>query len=183
MLISRHFNLKRGFCLRPGFCLKPGFSLLELLVVLAIIGILAALSVPPFAQQLASHQNKNVARKLLSAVMLARGMAQLEATEFLMCPWSNETAQCEGDYRDGFAVVNTEGRLVRFFDVPPNARITNRRGTSQMSASIEWDRFGMGSYNATLSVCHDQRGADNWAVVLNRLGRPRMLKNWGQCDN
>jgi len=40
----------------------------------------------------------------------------------------------------------------------------------------------LGSRNMTFLFCTESVGV-NWAVVLNRVGRPRLQRDWGICPD
>jgi len=160
----------------PGHSARSGFTLLELMVCLAILALLSAVAVPSFQRQISSTRAQATARALMSAAMLARASAIRQGTPVTLCP---DRADCDGYYDRGFGVYQDSRTPIRVYGVDDGTRIGNRAGSRRASEAITWDGRGIGNRNLTWVVCVS--GGDPWAVVLNRVGRPRLERGIGQC--
>ena len=77
-------------------------------------------------------------------------------------------------------VMDDTQRVIRYFPTRRGVKMYNRLGTGPQTAIVRWDAQGLGSRNLTYSLCAP--GAErNWSVVLNRLGRPHLVADWGRC--
>ena len=156
------------------------FSLVEFMVVLAMLGTVATLVTPSFREQLLSWRLHSEAAQMVSAIWLARGTALRTGRTTMLCPLQEKN--CEGLYQERFGVVTEEGVLIRQYQSRPGVSITNRRGTQAEFRILTWDPAGLGSRNLTFLFCAENARA-NWAVVLNRVGRPRLRRGWGTCPS
>lgn len=154
-----------------------GVTLLELLIVLGLLAVLSALAVPTFSQQQAHWRQRAVAAQLMSAIWIARGSALKTRGSSILCPSRSE--DCVGVYSQGFSVFDGEGRLVRAFPPRRGVSVHNRGGEPQ-AHTVTWDSNGLANRNMTFLLC-SKGYARNWSVVLNRIGRPRLVKDWGTC--
>jgi hypothetical protein len=68
--------------------------------------------------------------------------------------------------------------VIRVWTLDEQVSVWNRLGTSIVNSVIRFAPSGLGNRNLTLSACAN--GA-NWALVLNRIGRPRLLRDGGHC--
>lgn len=157
-----------------------GLTLIELLVALAVVSVLAAIGVPSFQEQLQASRVKAQAQRLMSAVVTARTLALSAGETATLCPWSDQDSTCAGNYSDGFAVLDETGAIQQVFASRSGITVLNRSGTSPVTALVNWNARGIGDRNLTLSVC-SKRTSTNWALVLNRVGRPRLARDWGVC--
>lgn len=153
-----------------------GFTLLELLVCLSLLALLSAMAVPSFKAQNASARAQGVAHSLMSAAMLARASAIRSAQPVMLCP---AQPNCSGHYESGFGVYRTTGALLRLYAVAEGLKIGNRAGTRPADQVVAWDAMGIGNRNLTWVVCVP--GGEPWAVVLNRVGRPKLERGIGRC--
>ena len=163
---------------------QQGLTLLECLATLAIIAILTAMAVPSFRDQIADAQARGAATTLYAAMQFARSTAQRHGQVVVLCPMVEidpEQPQCAGHFgqRLGAILVSDNGhQLLKAWPPTEGVRVTNRSGVLPVTGRLSWDAWGVGGRNLTLSVCADGR---NWAVITNRLGRPRLAEGWGQC--
>lgn len=161
-----------------------GFTLLESLVTLAIVGILTAMAAPSFKSQIAMARVRAGAQQLYAAAQFARTTAQLTGRTVMLCPMTDFTAElpeCGGHFGQAIAAmaVSREGNeLLRVWFPPAGVTVTNRSGARSVTGALVWDSQGLGSRNLTLSVCALEH---NWSVIMNRLGRPRLARDWGIC--
>lgn len=164
--------------------LALGLTLLELLVTLAILSCLMLVAVPNMSDQLREWRARSWAEQLQAAAQSARNYALLEKHPFILCPvptGSGGSVGCEGDFAEAVALYanGSEGRqMVRLWSAPDGVRVRNRSGAEVVRGELVWDEWGLGSRALSLSVCAGDR---NWSVVINRLGRPRLARGWGQC--
>jgi prepilin-type N-terminal cleavage/methylation domain-containing protein len=176
-----------------------GFQLVELLIVLAIVAILAAVAAPSYDYLLAKSEARGTANTLLAALIFARGQAITRGTKTHLCPASapqagtttaghgvtdvTQLCPAQADYTQGWMVLawaDGEWQIARHYPHRyPRADIRNRAGTERVTSSIRWRSTGIANRNLTFSVC---RGNVNIAVVLNRVGRPRIVEGWGDCN-
>ena len=163
---------------------QRGLTLLECLVAMAMVALLSAMSVPTFRDQLSAARARAGAHQLYSMVQTARSTALLSGEDTILCPVQHVEAEqltCEGHFGESVALMNRAG-----LSVTPNkvwlpvegVTVRNRLGTAVVGGTLRWDRYGFGNRNLTLSVCS---GEHNWSVVVNRLGRPRLARQWGAC--
>lgn len=157
-----------------------GLTLIELLVVLLVFAVLATRGLPALQWQWQEHRVEAQARRLLSAVLTARGQAMLLGQTVTLCPGGTGTVGCSGRYSDGFRVRSSDGRFFRVFPGRSGLSVRNRSGLREEDRPVSWDGRGLGDRNLTLSVCSDAAPV-NWALVLNRTGRPRLVRHWGSC--
>ena len=163
---------------------QRGLTLVECLVVVAIVALLAAISVPTLRDQLAAARARVAANQLYSMVQTARSRALLSGEEMMLCPsrqMNTEPSSCEGHFGEVIALMTSTEFPVRQHKVwlpMEGVTVRNRAGTEVVSGPLQWDQHGFGNRNVSLSVCS---GGHNWSVVINRLGRPRLAKQWGVC--
>ncbi len=163
---------------RPLTKTQAGFTLLELLVSLAVLVVLLSLAVPGFLGLQQDWRLREQASRVMSAVWLARGLALRSGTTVSLCPSSG--SRCRDQDGEGLAVMDDTQRVIRYFPTRPGVKMYNRLGTGPQTAIVRWDAQGLGSRNLTYTLCAP--GAErNWSVVLNRLGRPRLVADWGRC--
>lgn len=162
-----------------------GFTLLECLLVAAIIAIMLGIGVPSFQAQIAERRARAGAHQLYAAVQFARSAAQRYQATVVLCGTQEPLSvlpTCGGHFgEDVAAVLSTPGnaQLLRLWAPVRGASVANRSGSATVSGALQWDAQGLGQRNVTLSVC---AGGENWSVVVNRLGRPRLVKAWGTCN-
>ena len=72
----------------------------------------------------------------------------------------------------------TNNRLLLGSAPVERALVAVRRALAQIVGVLQSDAQSVEYLNATPSVFASER---NWAVVINRLGRPRSIKGWGEC--
>jgi len=163
---------------------QRGLTLVECLVVVAIVALLAAISVPTLRDQLAAARARAAANQLYSMVQTARSQALLSGEEMMLCPsrqMDTEPSSCEGHFGEVIALMTSTEFPARQHKVwlpIEGVTVRNRAGTEVVSGPLQWDQHGFGNRNVSLSVCS---GGHNWSVVINRLGRPRLAKQWGVC--
>ena len=95
---------------------------------------------------------------------------------------SEKLPQCGGHFGQSIAAIeqNEESsKLLRIWSPVAGVRVTNRMGSSRVTGALRWDQQGLGRRNLTLSVC---ALGHNWSVITNRLGRPRLARDWGVCS-
>ena len=54
--------------------------------------------------------------------------------------------------------------------------LTNRMSSSTVTSASRWDQQGLDRRNLALAVCALRH---NWSVIANRLGGPRLARDWG----
>ena len=165
---------------------QRGLTLLECLVTLGIVGILTVLATPSLFGQLNAARALNGAHQIYAAVQYARSMAQALDTVVTLCPLPSKadtTTLCGGHF-DASLVAYQESangpRMLRIWSPPSGVVVRNRSGSDPVTGEIQWHADGIGGRNVTLSVC---AGEHNWAVVINRLGRPRLVDDGGICPD
>ena len=164
-----------------------GFTLIELLTAIALITVLMGIALPSMTRLIASVQIKSEAHRLLAAVSIARGSAMRRRESVTLCPVSGSgtlLALCGGRFDQGFGVkTEIDGEWLQWYSASVgHIQILNRIGSAPAMGSVTWDAKGFGNRNLTLSICH--RGSDdNWALILNRVGRPRLARGWGRCPD
>lgn len=161
-----------------------GFTLIECLVVLSVLTVMLSIGLPSFQSQIAERRAKAGAYQLYAAMQFARSAAQRHQADVVLCPIADPAVSrpnCGGHFGGFIAAIlqlPTSQRLLRVWSPTANVTVRNRSGSSPVTGTISWNRVGLGSRNMTLSVCSSGR---NWAAVVNRLGRPRLAPNWGEC--
>ena len=161
-----------------------GLTLLECLITLTIVAILIAVGVPAFRDQLAAARARASAQQLYTAMQYARSMAQINGLVVTLCPVIDPAGQplrCGGHFGQSIAALKQHGegsQLLRVWPARDGVTVTNRTGSKWVTGGLQWDKQGMGDRNLTLSVCVL---GHNWSVITNRLGRPRLARDWGVC--
>jgi len=157
-----------------------GLTLIELLIVMGMVAILLSLGTPAMTTQLMVWQSYAQASNLLSAIVTARSQAVQGSTAVLICPGNPDGGHCDGRYTEGFSVVSSDGNLRTRYGARQGVSVWNSSGRREEDRSVGWGSDGWGSRNMSWLFCVGG-DYDHWAVVVNRIGRPRMLKNWGSC--
>lgn len=173
-----------------------GFTLIELMIVVAVISVLAFVAVPGMQSMIRNSEIRTQAGLLLTALQLTRSEAILRNSQVSMCPSRQPLAAvplCSGNYADGWVIYsNADGdrvvdvgtdEVIRVYQgMPPGYSLTNRAGTRPANEVITYRADGSSRRNRTLMICSQPgSAASSWSVVMNRVGRPRMAKDWGVC--
>lgn len=173
-----------------------GLTLVELLVVVVLLAVLISLAVPGFQALQQRLLLRLEAGRLLQAATFARSEAVVRGEPVTLCPAALAAGlreRCAGHYGQGWLVFAnpgraaqpaTSGRILRVWSpLGPGLRVRNRAATATVAWPVTWGPDGSAHRNITLMVCSRPRAElPSWSLVLNRLGRPRLARGWGDCD-
>jgi type IV fimbrial biogenesis protein FimT len=168
---------------------SQGFSLVEALVVLALLAVLLGLAVPGVASLRVRHELQAVAEDVWNSLMLARSQALVQQARVVVCPAASmQTCDEQGHWAAGWHVFvdsNRNGQrdageqvLQSRGALPVGVRLL---GNSSVSLGMGYGADGRsegrsgGFQSGTYTLCKPGL-PEQWSVVINMLGRPRMAK-------
>jgi type IV fimbrial biogenesis protein FimT len=168
---------------------SAGFTLLEALVVLAVLAVLTGVAAPAMTGLRLQHRMQAQAEDLLGSLMLARSEALRQQQRVTVCARA-------ADERCALTGVWSQGWLV-FVDGNANAQRDTQEvvlqkhgalpsglwldGNSLVNRYVSYGPDGRsqtisGAFQAgTLTLC-SPASALSWHLVLNALGKPRLVK-------
>ena len=175
--------------------LLPGFTLIELTVVLAVLSVVLGIGVPAFQRLQQSIKIQAGVRQMMSDIILTRSEAVKRNRQVIMCPSPGEDSTvlgCSGVFSRGWLVFEDDNlnrqwdsgeELIRVSDgINEDLTVTNRAATRDANELILFKPDGTSHRNRTLMVCSSRRpDIPSWSIVMNRIGRPRLARNWGAC--
>lgn len=168
---------------------NPGFSLVEALVVLALLAVLLGLAVPGVGSLRQRHQLQSVAEDVWNSLVLARSQALVQQARVALCPAASAgVCDPQGQWGQGWLVfVDSNSNGLRDAD----ELVLQSRGPLSPGVLLQGNstvRLGMGYggdgrsesrhggfQSGTYTVCKPGL-AEQWKVVINMPGRPRMEK-------
>lgn len=171
-----------------------GLTLVELLVAVALLAVLLSVAVPGLGALRESQAMQGAALELLSAVHLARAEAVKRNRDVVICPSPAGAGEgCEGVLAAGWLVFVDENRnrdldsgeavLRRSPRLDPALSLSNRAGTRHADERVAYRPDGSARRNLTWLLCSRRDPSmPSRALVLNRVGRPRLTRAWGDCS-
>ncbi len=174
-----------------------GFTLVELLVVMVLVCVLLVVGVPALRHLFHAVLIQHEAARLMDAIILARSESVERNVPVSLCPADTSTGSasgCAGIYADGWMVFTNPDRdaafdparetLIKVFaPLSPYYTLTNRSGLRSLDDQLTFLPDGTSRRSITLMLCAPPgTGVESRSVVLNRVGRPRLAKGWGQCS-
>ena len=176
--------------------LFTGFTLVELMIVLMIMAVTLLLSAPSMQELVQGNRLRSESIRFLRAINLARSEAVMRNGPVSICPSMMAVtgkAQCAGTYADGWIVfanadkdkvvdAGSDEVLQAFGGLPPGYQLTNRSGTRAAFKLINYLPSGTSHSNRTLLFCppSDAR-VQSLSIVINIVGRARLIAGWGKC--
>jgi type IV fimbrial biogenesis protein FimT len=172
------------------------FTLIELMVVIAIVALTLVSTIPTMRELIHNNALRSEAARLLSAINLMRSEAIGRNSTVSMCPSSffyDAVPTCSRNYSDGWIIytngdkdrvvdVDTETVLKAFEGLPAGYSLSNKAGTHDAFELISYLQDGSSRRNRTLLLCAPWvTRSPSWSIVMNRVGRPRLARGWGQC--
>jgi type IV fimbrial biogenesis protein FimT len=166
------------------------------MITLLLVVVLLTLGAPSMRALLHGNRMRAEAHRLMSAVNLARSEAVLRNRPVSLCPSElsrTGVEQCGGNYASGWLVFSNLDKdrvvdtgidevLQAFHPLPPGYRLTNRNGARQLTDTISYLPDGTSRANRTLLLCPPRGVAlEPLGIVVNIVGRPRLVRGWGQC--
>jgi len=180
----------------PGSGSGAGLTLVELVASIAVVAVTLALGAPSLKRAVEENRVRSEVRRLVTAINLARSEAVLRNSPVSLCPSAvaaTGEAVCSGHYAGGWMVFSNRDRdrvvdegsdqLIRAFDaLPAGFTLTNRAGTRPASELVTYLSDGSSRRNLTFLICPPGRGdRPSRSIVINRIGRARVARDWGQC--
>ena len=173
------------------------FTLIELMVVIAVVALTLVSTIPAMRELIQNNVLRGEASRLLSAINLMRSEAISRNSIVSMCPSSfvyDAVAACSRNYSDGWIIytnsdkdrvvdADTETVIKAFEGLPTGYSLNNKTGTSQAFELISYLQDGSSRRNRTLLLCSPSTTrSPSWSIVMNRVGRPRLARGWGNCQ-
>jgi len=93
---------------------------------------------------------------------------------------ASQRPACDANYSEGVALWSEQAmgwRLRRVWQWS-STTLTNRRGNRKVSEAVVFNTQGLANRNLSWSTCVTER---NLSLVLNRVGRPEIRRQWGVC--
>lgn len=173
-----------------------GFTLIELMIVLVVLATTLSVGTPLLQAMLQKNELRAQSSRFLDAINLARSEAVMRNTPVSICPSpmaATGKPECAGNYADGWIVFanadrdkvvdpDTDQVLQVFESLPAGFRLTNRSGTRDAFELINYLPDGSSRSNRTLLFCSPRGAAlSNLSIVINIVGRARLVGDWGEC--
>jgi type IV fimbrial biogenesis protein FimT len=192
--VNRTFSIGSTKGFTKGF--TGGFTLVELMLVLAILAVLFGLVLPSMHSVISRNRLRMEASRLMSAINLARAEAVSRNSIVSLCPSAyaqTGLADCDGVYADGWVVFtnangdgviddDSDAVIQAYHSLPDGYALTNKARTTAAKELISFLPDGSSRKNRTLMLCATQHSTvPSWSVVMNRVGRPRLARGWGEC--
>lgn len=173
----------------------PGFTLVELLIAVTLLGMLLGIGVPGFERARESVRMRAGLQRLWADILYTRSEAIKRNVQVVMCPspaQPPEGRSCGGVFaqgwliyadRDGDRELDAGEPLLRAAPgLDAGLTLTNRAATRDAGEIIVYLPDGSSRRNRTLMLCSARRpDLASFSVVINRVGRPRMARDWGEC--
>jgi type IV fimbrial biogenesis protein FimT len=175
---------------------KAGFTLIEVLIVLVVLATILSIGTPQMQRQLHSNRLHAETSRFLGAINLARSEAVMRNLPVSICPSAmarTGSPDCFGSYADGWIVFANADKdkvvdsgideVIQVFEgLPSGFKLTNRAGDREASNLISYLPDGSSHSNRTLMFCPPvQSAVESLSIVLNIVGRARLVEGWGQC--
>lgn len=157
-------------------------TLIEVLIALLISAILVTFSIPLSKHFLQHTHDDIMQRQLLRAIDLAKFESQSRHLPVSLCKTKNEM-NCGGDWKNGLLIFldeNADGIVREQTQIISVIQMMSQHG------SLHWRSFPgyrnyilflptgwMRSDNGTFWHCHEKLPV--WAIVMNKLGRTRVV--------
>ena len=162
-----------------------GLTLVELVTTLAVAGVSLAVVLPGWSAFAGRSQITSTANQLLTHLRYARNEAVTRQKKVSLCP-SDDGESCSGDPRgwqrgyivfidnDGNRRLDPNEEMLRVQAAQQRElRLFSTAGRPAVTFSADGGAWGS---NTTFSVCLDNSGDANRAVVLYGSGRARVDK-------
>jgi type IV fimbrial biogenesis protein FimT len=166
-----------------------GFTLLEALVVLAVLAVLTGMAAPAMTGLRQQHRLQAQAEDLLGSLMLARSQALRQQQRVTVCARAlDERCASPGVWSQGWLVfvdgnanaqLDAQETVLQKHDALPQG--WQLEGNSWVSRYVSYGPDGRsqmitgGFQSGTLTLC-SPAASQAWQLVLNALGKPRLVK-------
>ncbi|HSH90159.1 MAG TPA: GspH/FimT family pseudopilin [Ramlibacter sp.] len=176
---------------RPSRSRARGFTLIEMLAVVAILGVLACVSIPSMKTAFNSIKLSSATNVFVSGLHLARSEAIKRNARVVLCKSANgDTCSTAGGWEQGWIVFHDannngardpqEAIIQREQPLSASLRLTGNLNVAKYVSFVPTGATKLtgGAFQAgTLTVCrHSADAVEGRQIVLNAVGRPRVLK-------